>query len=60
MRQKPVERFYITYPADAARISCRLAFVNNDKTAEKIKVDTKSTPMQSRLDLSVLKVTEMW
>ena len=34
-----------TYPADAARSSCLLAFVKSDITVEKISVKTISTPI---------------
>jgi hypothetical protein len=42
-----------TYAAAAARISCRLAFVNSDNTAEKAKVDTTRIPMQMAYALFV-------
>lgn len=46
------------HPADAAKISCRLAFVNSESTAEKMRVETRRTPMQMIFDRWTLSVTD--
>ena len=37
-------KIWVTHPAAAAKISCRLALVNNERMAENMRVDTRSTP----------------
>lgn len=49
-----------SHPADAAKISCRLAIVNNESTAEKMSVETSRTPMHMMSDLWVVRVTDKW
>lgn len=48
------------HPADAAKISCRLAIVNSESTAEKMSVATSKIPMHTTLDFWVLSVTDKW
>lgn len=50
----------MSHPAEAARISCRFALVNSESTAEKISVETRSTPMHMILARLVFRVTERW
>ena len=44
-----------TYAAEAARSSCRFAFVNNDSVAENVRVNTNKTPMHIALEGSLLR-----
>jgi len=41
----------ITHAAAAPSISCRLALVNNERTAENTNVATKRMPMHTAFDL---------